>query len=301
MSYSRNIVTSDWIKATGFFGHTPERVSVSLFVEGDDDVPLWEEAVRPYQSKYDIRVITNKMVNPMEGNGKAVLLSMSELGPSKVVAVDADNDLLIDNYSSYTDKVRKGDYVVNTTWYSIENILLQKTKSIPLLESFSRSSKKWFLDYLHKLANGMHDNNVRMDKFGEILNGMNIQKLAATGDFSSLNDMACDGDSSDKDILEQRLIDMGCDEFNLWKAMRGHNLWNTLVKPNEERLLNAQIKVITDQQIAEGKSFDRNAAMNQLGIYTSVKDYLEGAFYSENLDKVSMPKETRAKLDYLFS
>lgn len=38
MSDLRNNVTSDWIRDTGFFGHTPHRISVSLFVEGDDDV-----------------------------------------------------------------------------------------------------------------------------------------------------------------------------------------------------------------------------------------------------------------------
>ena len=126
MSDLRNNVTSDWIRATGFFGHTPNRISVSLFVEGDDDVPLWREAIKPYQGKYDIRVTTNKMVNPDEGNGKNMLLSMKGLGASKVVALDADYDLLIDNYSANTEMVRSGKYVVNTTWYSLENILMQK-------------------------------------------------------------------------------------------------------------------------------------------------------------------------------
>ena len=83
--------------------------------------------------------------------------------------------------------------------------------------------------------------------------------------------------------------------------MRRHNLWNTIVKPVEERLINERIKEITDQQVAEGNRYDRIAAMNQLGIYMSVKDFVEVEFYNKNLDRISIPAETRSKLDSLFS
>lgn len=299
MSDLRNNVTNEWIRATGFFGHTPHRVSVSLFVEGDDDVPLWVEAVKPYQGKYDIRVTTNKMVNPDEGNGKDMLLSMQGLGPSKVVAVDADYDLLIDNYSTNTETVRTGEYVVNTTWHSLENILMYKTHCIPLLESFSESSVGWFLDYLQKVAEGIYNSPAR--KFGEMLAHLNIQKLAASSDFSALRGVKSCKVLSNMETIGNKLAEMDCAGQNLWKVMRGHNLWNTIVKPLEERLINERIKEITDQQVAEGNRYDRIAAMNQLGIYTSVKDFVEVEFYNKNLDKISIPAETRSKLDSLFS
>ena len=299
MSDLSNNVTSDWIRATGFFGHTTYKIPVSLFVEGDNDVPLWEEAVKPYQNKYDIRVTTNKMVNLDEGNGKNVLLSMGGLGPSKIVAVDADFDLLIDNYSANTEMVRSGKYVVNTTWYSLENILLQKTHSIPLLESFSESSIGWFMDYLQKVSEGIYNSPAR--KFGEILANLNIQKLAASGDLSALKVVYSNEGITNIETIGNRLSEMDCAGRNLWKVMRGHNLWNTIVKPEEERLLNERIKEITDQQVAEGNPFDRIAAMNQLGIYTRVKDFVEVELYNNNLDGISIPAETRSKLDRLFS
>ena len=299
MSDLRNNVTSDWIRATGFFGHTPHRISVSLFVEGDDDIPLWVEAVKPYKSKYDIRVTTNKTVNPDEGNGKDVLLSMGGLGPSKVVAVDADYDLLINNYSANTDRVRTGKYVVNTTWYSLENILMQKTHCILLLESFSESSTEWFMDYLHKVSNGVYNAPARM--FGEMLTNLKVQQLTVSGDFSTLKGIPSNDGATNMKALENRLSEMACIGQNLWKVMRGHNLWNTIVKPVEEKLINERIKEITDRQVAEGKQFDRNAAMNQLGIYTSVKDFVGVEFYHNNLDGISIPSETRLKLDNLFS
>ena len=299
MSDLRNNVTSDWIRATGLFGQTPHRISVSLFVEGDDDVPLWKEAIKPYQGKYDIRVTTNKMVNPNEGNGKDILLSMKGLGSSKVVALDADYDLLIDNYSANTEMVRSGKYVVNTTWYSLENILMQKINNISILESFSESSVGWFMDYLQNVAAGAYKSPAR--KFGEILANLNIQKLAASGDFSTLKGVYSSDGSNNMKTIENKLSEMNCTGQNLWKVMRGHNLWNSIVKPVEERLLNERIKKITDQQVADGYPFDRIAAMNQLGIYMSVKDFVEVEFYNNNLDGILIPAETRSKLDSLFS
>lgn len=69
MSNLKDNVSSDWIKVSGLFGHTPDRVRTMLYVEGDDDVPFWTKAVEKYQEKYDIIVTTNKSVKPEEGNG----------------------------------------------------------------------------------------------------------------------------------------------------------------------------------------------------------------------------------------
>lgn len=239
------------------------------------------------------------MVNPNEGNGKDILLSMKGLGSSKVVALDADYDLLIDNYSANTEMVRSGKYVINTTWYSLENILMQKTNTISLLESFSELSMGWFMDYLQKVAVGVYNSPAR--KFGEILANLNIQKLAASGDFSTLKGVYSSDGSNNMKTIENKLSEMNCTGQNLWKVMRGHNLWNSIVKPVEERLLNERIKKITDQQVADGYPFDRIAAMNQLGIYMSVKDFVEVEFYNNNLDGILIPAETRSKLDSLFS
>lgn len=145
--------TSSWVRAAGRFGHTPEKPLVMFYVEGDEDVPFWKEIIKPYLAKYDIQVCTNKAVNPDEGNGKTFLLKMSGLGTNKIVAVDADFDLLIDDYSEYTEMVRNHPYVINTTWYSLENILMQKVNSISSLENFSRVFKGYFVRYLIGVSN----------------------------------------------------------------------------------------------------------------------------------------------------
>lgn len=56
-------VSGDWIRATAYFSHTPQLIPILLFVEGDDDVPLWTEAVKPYMSKYDIKVVSKHPIN----------------------------------------------------------------------------------------------------------------------------------------------------------------------------------------------------------------------------------------------
>ena len=148
-------------------------IPVLLFVEGEDDVPMWTEAVKPYRSKYDIRVVTNKAVNPEEENGKTKLLTMHGLCCNKLVAVDADYDLLVDNYSNYTNDVRAGQFVVNTTWYSVENILFQKTDKIPLLESFSSAAYDMFIHHIAKIVNGTEKSPVK--NFGKMLVQLNVQ------------------------------------------------------------------------------------------------------------------------------
>lgn len=298
MSELRNNVTSEWIKATGFFGHTPSRTPVLLFVEGDDDVPLWEEAVKPYQTKYDISVKTNKSVNPGEENGKTKLLTMSGLGVNKVVAVDADYDLLIDGYSSYTDMVRNSPFVVNTTWYSIENILLQKSSQVDMLEKFSNAFAKWFYDFMMSVAEHRIESPTKC--FGKLLSQHNVQTCAASNDFTSISN-----DSSK--IPEEKITDLkkyiegkGYSDSSIWKLMRGHNLWNTIVKPVEEKSLKSKINAEVSQQISHGLNANRNTAMQKMGIHDTVSNHLEHQFYFEDLQKVALPSETRRKLDNLF-
>ena len=297
MSELGQSLTSRWISAAGRFGHTPERPLVIFFVEGNEDVPFWEEAIKPYLDKYDIQVRTNKAVNPNEGNGKTCLLKMSGLGKNKVVAVDADFDLLIDDYSAYTEIVRNNPYVINTTWYSLENILMQKVGCLPLLENFSTSIKSHFIKYLV----GVSSKTVKpKNDFGELLRKLNIQKHVIAEDFSDI--VACEEiDEQSQTLIQEKLNEMGVPDADLWKLMRGHNLWNTIVKPVEERKINGKIQKQIDEMMKDGISFNRGKAMNMLGINCSVKEFLENSFYSEELELAPVPEKTRMKLNSIFS
>lgn len=298
-------VSGDWIRATAFFGHTPQLIPVLLFVEGDDDVPMWTEAVKPYGSKYDIRVETNKAVNPAEGNGKTTLLNMDGLCRNKLVAVDADYDLLVDSYSDYTNDVRTGQFVVNTTWYSVENILLQKTDKIPLLESFSSAAHDMFTHHIAMIVNGGEKNLIK--NFGKMLNQLHVQRYAVMGEFNSIKS-EYHSQHNENMVLNKEVIDniksklagLGYTEFNVWKLMRGHNLWDTIVKPLIINKLNKKVSEGIEEQRKEGKPVNKVKVMNDLGIMDSVREYVEHEFYYGDMSSIEMPEPTREKLDMLF-
>lgn len=298
-------VSGDWIRATAYFGHTPQLVPVLLFVEGDDDVPMWTEAVKPYRSKYDIRVVTNKAVNPAEGDGKTKLLTMDGLCANKLVAVDADYDLLVDNYSDYTNYVRTGQFVVNTTWYSVENILLQKTDKIPLLESFSSATHDMFTHHIAMIANGDETNPIK--NFGKMLNELNVQRYAVMGEFNSIKS-EYHSQHSENMVLNKEVIDniksklagLGYTESNVWKLMRGHNLWDTIVKPLIINELNKKVSEGIEEQRKEGKPVNKVKVMNDLGIMDSVREYVEHEFYYGDMSSIEIPEPTREKLNILF-
>lgn len=299
-------VSGDWIKATAYFGHTPHLIPVLLFVEGDDDVPLWTEAVKPYMSKYDIKVVTNKAVNPAEENGKTKLLTMDGLCGNKIVAVDADYDLLVDNYSNYTNDVRIGQFVLNTTWYSVENILLQKMNNIPLLESFSSAAHDMFTHHIAMIVNGIEKNPIK--NFGKTLNQLNVQHYAVLGDFSSIKSEYYVQHGKDIDInkeiidtVKSKLAGLGYTESNVWKLMRGHNLWDTIIKPLIVNKFDQKVNDGIKKQLEEGKPINRVKVMNDLGIMCSVREYVEHEFYYGDMSKIEMPKPTREKLDSLFT
>lgn len=305
MSELSKNVTSKWIKATAVFGHTPSKIPVQMYVEGDDDVMFWKEAVKPYQTKYDIKVVTNKAVNPDEGNGKSKLLSMEGLCKEKVVAVDADFDLIIDNYPTYTDMVRNSSFVVTTTWHSIENILLQKTNHIPLVEQFSLAA--WDL-YAYYLATVEAKEEPRPIKhYGEMISHFGVQKCASKKNYTEFKtaykaelDNEIESHKEASAQIKEKLTRLGYNESNIWKVTRGHYLWDMIVKPQIVARVKNKINQGIQAQRKAGKTVNRIQVMNSMGITKDVKDYVDDEFYYNGMNNADIPIETRAKLNSMF-
>ena len=300
MSELSKNVTSKWIKATAVFGHTPSKIPVQMYVEGDDDVMFWKEAVKPYQTKYDIKVVTNKAVNPDEGNGKSKLLSMEGLCKEKVVAVDADFDLIIDNYSTYTDMVRNSSFVVNTTWHSVENILLQKTDYISLVELFSMAS--WEL-YTYYLATVVAKKEPRPIKhYGEMLSQFGVQKCACQKNYTKFEttykaelNNAIESYKEVSAQIKEKLVQLGYNETNIWKVTRGHYLWDMIVKP---QFVAGVVNKIN--QGIQGNPKSVGQVKNSMGITKDVRSYADEWFYNNDMNNINVPTETRAKLNSMF-
>lgn len=300
MSELSKNVTSKWIKATAVFGHTPSKIPVQMYVEGDDDVMFWKEAVKPYQTKYDIKVVTNKAVNPDEGNGKSKLLSMEGLCKEKVVAVDADFDLIIDNYSTYTDMVRNSSFVVNTTWHSVENILLQKTDYISLVELFSMAS--WEL-YTYYLATVVAKKEPRPIKhYGEMLSQFGVQKCACQKNYTKFEtaykaelNNAIESYKEVSAQIKEKLVQLGYNETNIWKVTRGHYLWDMIVKP---QFVAGVVNKIN--QGIQGNPKSIGQVKNSMGITKDVRSYADEWLYNNDMNNINVPTETRAKLNSMF-
>lgn len=304
MSNLSDNVTGAWINATRHFGHTPDRIPVTLFVEGDNDIPYWTKAVAPYQTKYKISVKTNQAAAQNEGKGKTFLLTMSGLCKNKVVAVDADFDLLIDDYSDYTEQVRNGEFVVNTTYYSLENILLKKTAYMDLLRTFSISAYPWFVNHLAEIE--LQEETQPKVTFGKMLNDCKVQKCAGRNDFTEFNQLcsalvgdADEGKAAIKSKYMSRLDTMNYPMEEVWLLMRGHNLWDTVVKPVETKRIKDYVSNIVHEKKSQGENIEKTEVMNSLGIFTSIDDFVEDQFY-ENVADAPIPELTKSKLDELF-
>ena len=124
------------IETTKYF-RVEAKAPLLVYVEDSLDIPFWRKLFQCISDRYsDIDVTTlkeraaNGVVeincngNALTATGKDALMQVQGLGTHKVVAVDRDFDGLIDNYHTYTDKVRNDQYVISTSYYSIENHLV---------------------------------------------------------------------------------------------------------------------------------------------------------------------------------
>lgn len=130
-------ITSKEIQDSRYFIKGAKKPELLVLVEDEQDVPFWDKMFGCVNDKYfrihihslqTAPMQANKDGNPLKGTGKENLMNVNPetLGKSKMIAVDADYDLLIDDYHLYTKRLREGKYIVHTDYYAIENHLINK-------------------------------------------------------------------------------------------------------------------------------------------------------------------------------
>ena len=130
-------LTSKEIEDSRYFIKGAKNPELLVLVEDEQDVPFWDKMFGCVNDKYyrihihslqTAPLQTNKVGNPLKGTGKENLMNVNPetLGKSKMIAVDADYDLLIDDYHLYTKRLREGKFIVHTDYYAIENHLINK-------------------------------------------------------------------------------------------------------------------------------------------------------------------------------
>lgn len=145
------ILDSRAIGLNRYFGDEGALPQLLVLVEDEEDKGFWQKVFSCVTHKYssiDIWPLSIAAENSQEqydgaGNvltakGKDALMKVVGLGPNKMVAIDADYDLLVDELHNYTDRVRHDNYVQRTTYHSIENHLLDDPQftSLPEMQAF---------------------------------------------------------------------------------------------------------------------------------------------------------------------
>ena len=130
-------LSSKEIEDSQYFIKGANKPELLVLVEDEQDVPFWNKVFGCVNDKYyrihihslkTAPMQASKEGNPLKGTGKENLMNVNPetLGRSKMIAVDADYDLLIDDYHLYTKRLREGKFIVHTDYYAIENHLINK-------------------------------------------------------------------------------------------------------------------------------------------------------------------------------
>ena len=158
----KEYITKDYIYNTKFFREQNTLIPVKVLVEGDDDIEFWKKVLSKY-NKYNFSIATNKVIDSKGTitlhNGKDALMKWtSQLCENFIICVDADYDLVIDNYHSYTNILRDNKYIINTAYYSIENVLCHPDNLSKIEKELTTIDSSFnYLDFLEQLSSSIYD------------------------------------------------------------------------------------------------------------------------------------------------
>lgn len=186
-------------------------------------------------------------------HGKDALMNVSGLGPNKIVCVDADFDLLLPN-NKYNQQLTTNQYIINTHYYSLENILACPDYLTGIVED--RCNQHSNVDYramletlsctikpLLLLLLASHENHnahpiqtvyYNLKKFNRSVNTMNPLIHNYMDQVSSVRYICSEGILLQQKQTEVNAISavvsniMGADE-NIYKYMPGHTLYGCIL------------------------------------------------------------------------
>lgn len=314
--------SDSYIANMSYFTPTPERQYVIALVEGAQDRHLWKGVFAKYEAKYQVKVATNHDDDPTRSDGKGNMLGTLTPSKGRPLCVDADYDLLIDGYSSYTDELRSHPYVFTTVYYSLENILLQQghvekvmsglqldsdslNKFADLMKAFSLAIYNRLVDYLADIQDaidsgmgGLELHRLRREFYTD-LNGMNVlitnfQRVCPAYQAGYV----VHSSKEMYDEIERRLEVLGIHPDDCLKAIRGHNLMNFSV-PVLVRLLSVcRGKLFRTARIQQPaltmKQF--NAALGDM----KMTDLIGRKLRETQVDEACVPTQLRQRLDAVY-
>ena len=258
--------TSREIELSRYFRKRTDKRDLLVLVEGDDDIPFWILLFQDVIDKYArIDIETLKVEDNLTGNmkdrkGKDSLMEISDLGPSKVVAVDMDYDVVVPSYHSYSSRLWNDKYVLHTVFYSIENhklfpdivckyaeAVLKESVSFDfenLIRIFSESvSPLLFLLIAYERKRAVPESHEQMNndiciemvfqevasllvRFGCEADDINTWQLNILNKYQPLFDKY----RQDIEVVKDDLVSMGISVSECWKLLQGHTFANYLLR-----------------------------------------------------------------------
>jgi|WetSurMetagenome_2_1015567.scaffolds.fasta_scaffold31593_3 hypothetical protein len=305
--------TNDYISKSNLF-YEDKRTRVFVLVESENDITFWRFVLSKY-SNYIFEITENKAsIAASEripcAKGKDALMHMKNLGKNKIICIDADFDLIIDNYHTYTDRLRNESYIVNTEYYAIENILcdgrnLEKIihkisdfdcceDCVSVMSQLSKSIYDLICIYLASLDSNKSKGticNFKVKNFNNELN--NFLKIDLSDLNKSLSDFTVEYHSkfltTIKDLADEilkiktKLASIGYSEEDSYKIINGHTLFKLII-----------CKLYIQQVSIHNKVMKDSIQYN--------KDEFKNELYScTTLDECMIPFSVRQKLDLLYT
>lgn len=250
--------------ALSAFSSPVRKAPLLVYVEDAEDVPFWRELFQCISERYsEVNVTTlkeraasgkgemNYNGKTLTATGKDALMQVQGLGPHKVVAVDRDFDGLIDNYHTYTNKIRDDQYVISTTYYAIENHLVSPMAINIYLRKITGEKKDYTLEYQSILTkyNNLLDSILLLQLVcaeEHVIHGgsMPYKQKSLSMDISCINNNHDDATfqicknkisstrgsivatkATEIERIKTRLVNCSKYPNALWKVVQGHTLY----------------------------------------------------------------------------
>lgn len=252
------ILDSRTIELNKYFGEVDSLPQLLVLVEDEDDKPFWHKVfsscVGSFYSSIDVWPLkeaaekelpqTDVSGEVLTATGKDSLMKVAGLGRNKMVAVDADYDLLIDNVHDYTERVRSDRYVLHTIYHSVENHLLENETilSRPELSILSNEIEDYVygvigehMFHIQQTTNGTpHTYAITVEKLRSDIGSLQYHHQSYVQDLRNLiaTKLANVTPTTLPKYQDARTMcaSNGYNSNNLWQIIQGHTLYEYMFK-----------------------------------------------------------------------
>lgn len=268
---------------------------LNVHVEDDTDKVFWRRVFSSYEDSLEVHFITQHTYRREDqkettAKGKCNIMKMIDkhqinLSDTEIACVDADYDLLIDD--DYSEQLKTNEYIINTHWHSIENIICHPQNLKHLFLDLSAEDdcpidyQQWLEDkaecyarlFLLFLTSHIYDESEYA-----------TTKLADDiKDIEEYNKSVADVLDAHKnyllsmqycvDELKIKLEQKDYTQKDYYKIMQGHMLFHQIVYPN-----------MVDQL----KKYVEKLKTDEKGLEFIISDYFKYSYSVEHLDIIQL-------------